>query len=138
VTETAEGKAAQKRLDSMYSSKRGELERMQSDLQKKATDLQSRQSILSPDALQKEQQELYVKQAEFEQTYMRFQDEFQKTYSAMLGELDTKMRAIAGKTAQSKSCSILLDKAAVVYAGSDVADVSSSLVDRFNREHPGK
>ncbi len=138
VTETNEGKSAQKRLDSMYASKRGELERMQGDLQKSAADLQSRRSILSPDALQKEEQALYVKQAEFEQTYMRFQEEFQATYSGMLGDLDAKMRSIAGETAKANSCSILLDRAAVVFAGPDVADVSAALVGRYNKAHPGK
>ena len=138
VTETNEGKSAQKRLDNMYASKRGELERMQTDLQKAATDLQSRRSILSPDALQKEEQGLMMKQAEFEQTYLRFQEEFQANYGKMLSELDTKMRAVAGETAKANSCSILLDKAAVVYAGSDVSDVSSALVSRYNKAHPGK
>lgn len=138
VTETTEGKSAQGKLDGMYSSKRTALERMQTDLQKAVSDLQSRRAILSADALAKEEQTLMTQQQQFEQTYMQFQEEFQRTYMSMLGELDKKMRAIAGETAKASGCSVVLDKAAVVFAGSDVTDISSSLVARYNKAHPGK
>ncbi|MEN0068429.1 MAG: OmpH family outer membrane protein [Myxococcota bacterium] len=138
VAETTEGKAAQKRLDGMYASKRGELERMQTELQKGINDLQSRRAILSADALAKEEQALGMKQAQFEQTYLQYQEEFQRTYMSMLGDLDSKMRAIAGETAKSSGCSIVLDKAAVVFQASDVTDISSALVARYNKTHPGR
>lgn len=137
VTETSEGQAAQKRLDGMYASKRAELEKMQLNLQNAVKDLQSRRAILSADALAKEEQTLGRQQAQLEQTYMAYQEEFQRTYTAMLGDLDKKMRTAAEQTAKSKNCSIVLDKAAVVYQADDVTDISKALVARYNAAHPG-
>ena len=50
VTATAEGKAAQTKIDSMYSSRKSELERMQTELEKAIQDYQSRAMILSAEA----------------------------------------------------------------------------------------
>ena len=51
VTDTQEGQAAQKRIDTMYSSRKAELERMQADLEKAIADYQGRALILSNDAI---------------------------------------------------------------------------------------
>ncbi len=138
VTETQEGKSAQKKIDAMYSSRKEELERMQSDLEKAIADLQSRAMILSPDARAEEEQKLSLRQRTFEQTYMQYQNEMQQTYFSLLGDLDEKMRATAGEVGQSNGCSLVLDTAVVVYKAPDVTDISSSLVQRYNQQHPAQ
>src|SRR5262249_50718886 len=92
VTSTDEGKAAQKKIDTMYAARKSELEKMQSDLQKHIQDYQSRSLILAADAKAQEEQKLGLEQDNFQKTYQQYQDEMQQTYQQLLGDLDEKMR----------------------------------------------
>lgn len=138
VTETAEGKSAQTKIDTMYSSRRSELERMQQELDKAIKDYQSRAMILTGDAKAQEEEKLALKQRSFEQTYMQYQNEMQQTYAQLLGDLDEKMRKVAQTVGKEQGCTVVIDKAVVVYAGPDLADVTPTLVSKYNAQHPGK
>ncbi|MBX2800953.1 MAG: OmpH family outer membrane protein [Myxococcales bacterium] len=138
VTSTKEGQSAQSKIDKMYSSRKGELERMQQELEKAIADFQSRAMILSADARAEEEQKLAQRQAAFQQTYMQAQTEMQETYMNLLGDLDKKMRKTASEVGQSSGCTVVLDKAVVVYQSSDVRDISTTLVQRYNQQHPGQ
>jgi Skp family chaperone for outer membrane proteins len=138
VTETAEGKAAQSKIDTMYSSRKGELERMQNELEKAIQDYQSRSMILSAEAKAADEQKLALQQRTFEQTYMNYQNEMQQTYMGLLGDLDEKMRAIAQVVGKEQSCTAVIDKAVVIYAGAEMADVTTTLVSKYNAQHPPK
>jgi Skp family chaperone for outer membrane proteins len=138
VTDTAEGKAAQTKIDTMYASRRSELERMQSDLEKAVQDYQSRQMILTGDAKTQAEQKLALQQRTFEQTYMQYQNEMQQMYGQLLGDLDEKMRTIAQTVGKEQQCTAVLDKAVVVYAGADMVDVTKMLVTKYNAQYPPK
>ena len=138
VTETAEGKGAQTKIDAMYSSRKGELERMQKELEKAVQDYQSRAMILSAEAKAGEEQKLALQQRTFEQTYMNYQNEMQQTYMGLLGDLDEKMRAVAQVVGKEQSCTAVIDKAVVIYAGAEMADVTTTLVTKYNAQHPPK
>lgn len=138
VTETTEGKAAQAKIDSMYASRKGELERMEAELQKAIEDYQKRAAILSNEARASEEQKLALQQRTFEQTYLQFQQEMQQSYVAQLQDLDTKMRTVAGQVGKEATCSIVVDSAVVVYSGTDVVDVTTTLVNKYNTTHPSK
>lgn len=136
VTDTHEGQAAQKKIDTMYSSRKGELERMQAELERAIQDYQSRALILSQEAKQAEEQKLGLQEQTFQRTYMQYQQEMQQTYGTLLGDLDEKMKTTATAVGKEQGCSIVLDKAVVVYFGADVADVTTALVQKYNAAHP--
>jgi Skp family chaperone for outer membrane proteins len=138
VTETAEGKSAQTKIDGMYSSRKAELERMQKELEKAIQDYQSRAMILSAEAKAGEEQKLGLQQKTFEQTYMNYQNEMQQTYMGLLGDLDEKMRAVAQVVGKEQGCTTVIDKAVVIYAGAEMADVTTTLVTKYNAQHPPK
>lgn len=138
VTDTAEGKAAQTKIDSMYASRKSELERMQTDLEKAIQDYQSRAMILTGDAKAQAEQKLALQQRNFEQTYMSYQNEMQQTYMSLLGDLDEKMRAIAQNVGKEQTCTAVIDRAVVVYGGPDLADVTATLVAKYNAQYPPK
>jgi len=138
VGETSEGKAALQRLKTIEGSRTGELGRLQSELQKAAADLQQRRAILSADKIAQEEQGLLLKQQELQQKYQQFQDEFQRTYDATIADLDEKVRAVAAEVARARKCTVLLDKAVVVFQAPEVEDISKALVERYDKAHPGK
>lgn len=132
VNETNEGKAAQTKLDSMYATKKTEIETKQKALEAEIKDFQSRAMILSESARNDAQEELMQKQAAFQQLYMQYEGEMQQTYMTMLQELDQKMRAISEKVAREKGYDLVIDRAAVVYMGGTTVDMTNELVTRYN------
>ena len=132
VNETTEGKNAQERLDTMYSARKSEIDRMREDLQKDVEDYQARVMVLSDDARADSEKALLEKQQRFEATYLQYQQEMQQTYYKLLQGLDDKMRALTEQIAEEKSYAVVLDKAAVVYYGGDTVDMTDVLIQRYN------
>lgn len=132
VNETNEGKAAQTKLDSMYSAKKTEIETKQKQLETEIKDFESRAMILSESARNDARDQLVQKQAAFQQLYMQYEGEMQQTYMTMLQELDQKMRAISEKVAREKGYDLVIDRAAVVYMGGATVDMTNDLVQRYN------
>ena len=132
VTQTAEGKNAQKKIDTMYQSRKAEIDKMKTDLEASIQDYQSRAMILSDQARAETEQRLGLQQQTFEQKYQQYQAELQQVYGTMLQDLDAKMRTLVGTMAKEKSYSIVIDSAAAVYTGSDVVDMTNDLVTRYD------
>ena len=135
VIETDEGKAAQSKIDTMYQSRKGEIDRMQQELEKEVQDYQARAMILSDAARAEAEQGLLVKQQRFQQTYMQYETELQQTYGTLLQDLDAKMRTISGEIAKEAGYDVVLDRAVVVYFGGSVIDMTGDLVARYNAKH---
>ena len=134
VTETTEGKAAQERLDTMYSSRKAEIDKLRTDLEKDITDYQSRALILSDEARAQAERDLASKQQRYEGLYMQYQQEMQQTYFTLLSDLDEKMRALTEKIAKEKAYDLVLDRAAVVYSGGETIDMTDELIKRYNAQ----
>lgn len=132
VNETDEGKAAQERLDTMYATRKTEIERMRDELMKEMEDYEARAMILSDDARAETERRLVEKQQTFEGTYMKYQTEMQQTYMALLQDMDTKMRAMTEKIAAAEGYDLVLDKAAVVYFGGETVDLTDTLITKYN------
>lgn len=136
VNETNEGKAAQAKLDGMYSSRRGEIEKMERELATEIEDFKSRAMILSESARGDAEQQLMAKQQRFQQLYVQYEQEMQQTYLTLLQDLDTKMRTISEKVAKEKGYDLVIDRAAVVYMGGTTVDMTDELVKRYNAGVP--
>ena len=134
VNGTEEGKNAQKRLDTMYSSRKDELERMQTELEAELEDFQARAMILSEDARSEAEKSLMQKQQAFQGKYQQYQGEMQQQYMMMLQDLDTKMRSITSKIAGEGGYDLVVDKAAVVYFSGECRDITTELIQRYNAQ----
>lgn len=134
VNETEEGKRAQDRLDTMYSDRKKEIERMRDELMAEMEDYKSRSMILSDEAREETEARLLEKQQGFEQTYMSYQTEMQQTYMTLLQDLDDKMRKMSRTIAEEQGYDLVIDKAAVVYAGGDTVDMTDTLITRYNAQ----
>lgn len=132
VTQTVEGKNAQKKIDTMYQSRKAEIDKLKTDLEAAIQDYQSRAMILSDQARAETEQKLGMQQQVFEQKYQTYQQELQQVYGTMLQDLDAKMRTLVTTIAKEKSYSLVIDSAAAVYTGSDVVDMTNDLVTRYD------
>ncbi|TNE84407.1 MAG: OmpH family outer membrane protein [Deltaproteobacteria bacterium] len=132
VNETEEGKAAQSQLESMYASRKTELDGMRVELEKEYTDYQQRAAVMSDEARKEVEAGIVAKQERFQQLYMQYEQEMQTTYYQLLADLDTKMRALTETIAKEKSYDLVVDKAAVVFAGGATVDMTDDLIRRYN------
>jgi len=135
VTETDQGKAAQKKIDTMYETRRAEIQRMQQDLEKQVQDFQARAMILSDEARAEQERQLMLKQQQFQERSMQYEVELQQTYSTLLADLDQKMRSLSATIAKEKGYDLVIDSAVVVHMGGSVVDMTPILVERYNKTH---
>lgn len=138
ITQTNEGKSAQRKLDGMTASRKAELERKQGSFEAAVKDYEKRAPTLSETARRQEEQKLMAQQAQLNQSIASAEAEMQQTYLGLLGDLDKKLREIMAGVGSSSGCTVVLDRAAVVYSASSVRDVTSTLVSAYNRRYPGK
>jgi outer membrane protein len=134
VQETTEGKAAQTKLDSMYASRKTEIEKMKKDFDAQVADFKAKELILNDEAKAKAARALSEKQASYQKISMQYEQEMQETYYSLLADLDEKIRALSAKIAKEKTYDLLLDSAAVVYSGGETIDLTDELIRRYNAQ----
>lgn len=134
VNETDEGREAQSSLDTMFSARQGELERLESDLQTAVADYEQRKLILSDSARAEEERSLLTKQSEYQQLAMQYEQEMQTTYMTLLQDLDQKMRRLTETIAAEHQYDVVIDRAAVVYVGPGATDMTDELITRYNAQ----
>jgi outer membrane protein len=132
INETAEGKAAQTRLESMYATKQAEIEKKGKDLEREFQDYEARQMILSEDARRATEASLLQKRQDFQAMVYQAEQEMQSTYMSLLSGMEEKLMTVAQSLGASKGCSVVLQKAAVVYIGSGVTDLTGDLVREYD------
>jgi len=137
VNETIEGKNAQTKLEKMYSSRKAELLRQQQDLATSIQDYEQRKLILNEDARRSAETGIYTKQSKLETDLVKYEQEMQQQYMDLVSALDDKMRALSASIAKEKGYDVVLDQAAVIYAGGTTVDMTLELIRRYNALNPG-
>lgn len=135
MNETGEGKAAQAKLESMYTGKQAEIERLQADLEKQLTDYEARKMILSESARADQERVLAEKQRAFQAMVAQSEEEMQVTYQQLLQGMTDKLLRVAPTVAARKACSVMLQKEATVYVGPDVLDLTHDVIAELDKAH---
>ncbi|MCO4743169.1 MAG: OmpH family outer membrane protein [Proteobacteria bacterium] len=132
VNETDEGKSAQTQLETMYATRKAELDAMGKELEGELADYQTRSQVMTDAARAELEAGIVAKQQRFQQLYQQYEQEMQTTYYQLLADLDKKMRALTGTIASENGYALVVDKAAVVYSGGDTVDMTDTLIQRYN------
>jgi Skp family chaperone for outer membrane proteins len=128
LNETAEGKAAQTRLETVFSTKKAELDKMQADLQRQLTDYESRKMILSETARQTEEKSLLDKQQKFQALVVQSEQDMQGQYQTLLAGMEDKLMKTAEALGAKSGCTILFPKEATIYAAPSVVDLTAQII----------
>lgn len=131
IEQIPDGKAAKTKIETMYATRKGEIDRMQQTYEREVKDYESRALILSEEARGEAEQQLLQKRAQLEQTLYQYEGELQQTQMTLMQDLLEKMRAMAETVAKEKGYGIVLDSAVIVYMGPDVIDMTPELVKRY-------
>jgi Skp family chaperone for outer membrane proteins len=132
ITSTREGKAAMQRLQASADKKEAELTKMQEDYQREIQDYEQRKMILSAAARETEEMALMEKGRKLEMWYQQAQMEMQQSSMGVLDQLQVKLLEVASTLGARKGCTVLLQRAAAIYVGSSVEDLTDALVKDYD------
>jgi outer membrane protein len=133
IEETADGQAAQGRLDAMFQGKRAELEQLESGLRSLTEEYQSRAAMLSDAARADYEQRLGEAQMVYQQTYQRNDAEMQEAYMQVMEQLFAGLKVVAQSIGAEEGYTIILESAqgAVLYTAPTV-DITDLVIQRVN------
>lgn len=110
LSELAEGKAAQQRLERWMNAKKKELETEDQALMKESELLQKQSSAMNQETLMKRQGDLQRKGMEFAKKVQEMQAEAQKKEMDEVRPILTRINTVVGKIAQRENLTMVLEK----------------------------
>jgi len=131
LNETEDGKKAKANLKKVFDQKQKELDEQQATLKKDLEDLEKKRTLLPADKVREKEAELQSRMQKVQATYMRHQQDLSGKEQEATGKIFERMTKIISKIAASENFSMILDKAALVYAKPHL-DLTNELIRRYN------
>lgn len=130
VTETAEGKAALQRLQTMAQGKQAEIAQKEAEITTLQQEYESKAAVLSETARRDYETRLQEAYAEYQQMGMMLTQEMQSAEMQVMATLEAKLMAVTEEVAKSKGYSLVLRSEVVVF--SNKPDITDEVVKRFD------
>ena len=133
----AEGAAAKKRLEGMFSEKKAALATMEQQLKTMDAELLKQAAVLSDAAKQQKAQEFYKLQMQYQQSASVAEGEMQQAYMGAMETLIEKMKKLTQTIAAEKGYTLVVEvnEGGVVYY-SPTIDMTQELITRYNAANP--
>ena len=129
------GKKAKDSLDTEFKKRKESLDKKKGDIEKMGQDLEKKKSVLSEEVFGKKQLELQEEMMKFQKVVAENQLEMEKKQNEMLEPIFAKMNKIVEKVAHEKGFSMVLEKRgqSVLFAEKAV-DLTDDVVSAFEKE----
>ena len=131
LNETEDGRKAKANLKKVFDQKQKELDEQQAQLKKDIEDLDKKRTLLPADKVREKEAELQSRMQKVQQTYLRHQQDLSTKEQEATGKIFERMTKIISKIAASENFSMILDKAALVFAKPHL-DLTNELIRRYN------
>lgn len=125
------GKSIDTRLQQINAQVEAELKTEATAINTEAQSLDTQRATLDPNAFEKRQADLQVRANAFERKRQQRAREMQETQQKALGRFEQEMAPAITQVYQSKQCSLLLERAAVVLAN-PAMDVTPQVIAALN------
>lgn len=137
INEVSEGKAAKARLEALYAEKKAALDRLQANISQKQADYEKQKVVLSDTARKAKEEEINNDIMAYQQSLMRYEQEFQQAYMVAMDNLLQKMKTIATQIGAEKGYTLVIEitEGGIVYS-SPTIDITDELIKRYNAQHP--
>lgn len=136
LSELAEGKAAQKRLERWMEQKKKELETEDQALMKESELLQKQSSAMNQETLMKRQGELQRKGMEFAKKVQEMQAEAQQKEMQEVRPILTRINTVVSKIAQREGLAMVLEKRGSGLIFLDNAhDYTAKVISQYNADY---
>ncbi len=138
IAQSTDGQKAARDLQARFSPKRGELEKMQSELSALQDQLRNQEKTLSEDARNKLMRSIDDKTRALNRTNEDATAEFQTAEQDVINEIGQKMMAIITDYAEKNGLSVVLDVSSpqtpVLYADQP-SNITPAVVEQYNKIH---
>ncbi len=136
LAEADEAGEVKKKLQADFDKKQKELDELKDEIETKGKDLQAKQAILSPSALQEAQGELNKKVQDAQQRYLKLQNELQSSEQQAIGELISKLTPIVHKLAADEGYTYIFEKTdSGLFLGPPEHDLTTELLRKLNSDY---
>jgi len=115
MSETAEGKAAEKRLKAMADGKKAELTQMDASLRSLAEEYQTKQATLSAEARKSYETRLYEGQMKLQQAVAQNEQAMQEQYVKVMDSVVKTLKKHAAAVGKAEGVTVILEASGVVY-----------------------
>jgi outer membrane protein len=136
LNETEDGRKAKANLKKVFDQKQKELDEQQAQLKKDIEDLDKKRTLLPADKVREKEGELQSRMQKVQQTYLRHQQDLSGKEQEATAKIFERMTKIIGKIAAAENFSMILDKAALVFAKPHL-DLTNELIRRYNAGEGG-
>src|SRR5262245_21181219 len=133
--ETAEGRKVQATLSSLRDKKQAEIEGKQKEIQGLQTQLQTQGLSLSPEKRASMEKDIQKKVIELEQIRDAAQKEMQLEIGEAQGKFQQQLLTVIESFGKDEGFELILERSLVAFANPAI-DVTTALVDRFNKMVP--
>ena len=136
LLETEDGRKAKANLKKIFDQKQKELDEQQAQLKKDIEDLDKKRTLLPADKVREKEADLQSRMQKVQQTYLRHQQDLSTKEQEATAKIFERMTKIIGKIAAAENFSMILDKAALVFAKPHL-DLTNELIRRYNAGEGG-
>jgi outer membrane protein len=126
-----EGKAAKNKLEKIAKSKQAELDKMQDDIKRLATELQEQGAVMREETKRQKAQEYQKRLMELQDYYLNNQKTLAEEEAKLTRPILERFEKILKKIGKDEGYTMIMEKAAVVYASS-ATDLTDRLIADFN------
>lgn len=131
VASTEDGLRAQATLKKLFDNRQQELNKKQTDLQRQREDLDKQAKVLPKDALTKRIDEWQKQMMDLQAIFLEYNKELEKKQKELTDPVFGRILEIIKRIATSENIDLVLDKATVAYARTDL-DLTDKAIQMYN------
>ncbi len=138
LSETNAGKKARDTLASFTKNRQALIELEEKELRRMEEDFVKQGTVLSPTAKREREEQFRRRMAEYQQKVGELNREVQDKQKDVLDGFRDKIEALASKVAKRVGLQVIIDRGRggpTIYF-EDTVDVSSQVIEEFNKEYP--
>jgi outer membrane protein len=137
ILQTEDGLRAAAGLKRYTESRQADLDKRQEDLMKEQDDLRKQARVLSRRSIQRRSEHWQRRMVEVQSKFIEYNKQLQKKQADMMGPLMRKLFRAIRRAAGRRGVDVVIDKAAVPYASSDL-DLTDMVVQLYNSGDVGE
>lgn len=135
LNEVEEGQRAKTELESDFERRQAELDRQQTELEAWMVELQDALPMLTPEARAERAAEYEQRMMALQQAFESNQLELAQAEAQATERIFLRMLEVVEEYAREASCSLVLEKSAVLYAATSEMEFTDELIRRYNARH---
>lgn len=133
IQETEDGRKAKAKLKKLFKKRQDGLDKKQTELLKLKEELEKKQSVLTPEAMQAKVQDYQKQLAALQQVYMENQRELASKEQELTKGIVARMEKILRRIGQKKGYTLILERgeAGVIWVPSNL-DLTDAVIQKYN------